>query len=81
MPRAWPSHSRWPAAIRLWQVRVRFDGEDLPTLNAAADLGAIGAFDGSGKAWIGFTASTGITSIDTDILSFAYCSKPGCDAA
>jgi hypothetical protein len=63
------------------EVRVRFDGEELPTLNAAVDLGALGAFDGSGKAWVGFTASTGITSIDADILDFSHCQWPGCDAA
>ena len=34
-----------------------------------------------GRAWVGFTASTGIASIDADLLSFSFCQWPGCDAA
>ena len=40
-----------------------------------------GAMDGTGRAWVGFTAATGISSIDADLLSFAFCQHPGCDAA
>ena len=70
-----------------WQVyaegklSVRFDGEAEPTLSADVDLGAAGAIDSSGRAWVGFTASTGISSIDADLLSFAFCQYPACDAA
>ena len=39
------------------------------------------ATDAEGRAWVGFAAATGIASIDTDLLSFAFCQHPGCDAA
>lgn len=42
------------------------------------DLAALGAADAAGASWVGFTASTGATSIDADLLSFAFCETPGC---
>ena len=63
------------------KLSVHFDGEAEPTLSANVDLGAAGAIDSSGRAWVGFTASTGISSIDADLLSFAFCQYPACDAA
>ena len=30
-----------------------------------------------GRAWVGFTAATGIASMDADLLSFAYTQYPG----
>jgi hypothetical protein len=44
-------------------------------------LSAIGAVDAAGYAWVGFTAATGGTSLDADLLDFAFCSRPGCTAA
>ena len=64
------------------ELRIRFDGEELPSLSVEnLDLAQHGVFDAQGKAWIGFTASTGISSIDTDLLSFSFCQHPGCGAA
>ena len=62
-------------------MRVKFNHESSPSLSLPIDLGTAGAYDADGNAWIGFTAASGITSIDTDLLSFAFCSSPGmCDA-
>ena len=63
------------------QLSVYFDGETEPTLRADVDLRAAGAMDEAGRAWVGFTAATGVASIDADLLSFAFCQHPGCDAA
>ena len=60
------------------EISVRFDGEAAPTLLAPVDLAALGAVDGAGEAWVGFTAATGITSIDADLVSFAFCHSVGC---
>ena len=63
------------------RLTVHFDGEEQPSLVAPLNLAAAGAMDGNGRAWVGFTASTGITSIDADLLAFAFCQHPGCGAA
>ena len=60
------------------ELSVWLDGEDEPSLTAMVDLAALGAADAAGASWVGFTASTGATSIDADLLSFAFCETPGC---
>ena len=62
------------------ELAVWLDGEVEPSLAAPLELGALGAADASGSSWVGFTASTGQTSIDADLLSFAFCETPGCEA-
>ena len=62
------------------QLRVHFDHEPSPSLVTALDLAQEGIADGAGRSWIGFTAASGMTSIDADLLSFKFCSTPGCDA-
>lgn len=65
------------------QLDVFLDDENDPSIVVQGlDLSAIGVADGAGKAWIGFTAASGhASSIDTDLLEFAVCQKPGCEAA
>ena len=61
---------------------IYFDGEAEPSFGVQDfHLDQHNAFDANGAAWIGFTASTGIASIDTDLLAFSFCRFPGCDAA
>ena len=60
------------------EISVRFDGERVPSLVVTADLAALGAVDAAGDAWVGFTAATGVTSIDADLVSFVYCFSAGC---
>ena len=62
------------------RLQVSIDGERTPFLVVPVDLAAVGAMDARGKAWVGFTAATGISSIDADLLSFSYCQHPGCGA-
>jgi hypothetical protein len=62
-------------------VSVFLDGEEDPSLSHPLNLSAIGAVDAAGYAWVGFTAATGGTSLDADLLDFAFCSRPGCTAA
>ena len=62
-------------------VSVFLDGEEDPSLSHPLNMSAIGAVDAAGYAWVGFTAATGGTSLDADLLDFAFCSRPGCTAA
>ena len=63
------------------RLQVYLDGEIQPTITANINLTAHNVADTQGKAWVGFTASTGISSIDTDLTAFSFCEFPGCDAA
>jgi len=60
------------------ELSVFLDGQTTPSLVRAVNLTSIGAVDSAGHAWVGFTAATGGTSIDADLLSFEFCSRPGC---
>ncbi len=55
-------------------LRVFFDGASSPTLTVNVDLGAVNGgsiFDGSGRAWVGFTAATGGAWNDHDVMSWS----------
>ena len=39
---------------------------------------AIDAGIAAADAWVGFTAATGVASMDADVLSFAFCQWPHC---
>ena len=32
----------------------------------------------SGRSWVGFTASTGVASMDADLIDFSFCARPEC---
>ena len=57
-------------------MQIKIDGEAVPSLTTRVNFTSAGAHDAAGNAWVGFTASTGITSLDTDLLSFSFCSSP-----
>ena len=59
---------------------VFFDHEALPSLQTTVNLTAHGVTDSAGLAWVGFTASSGLASMDADVTSFAFCQRPGCTA-
>eukprot|EP00299_Pterocystis_sp_00344_P011808 c5573_g1_i2.p1 GENE.c5573_g1_i2~~c5573_g1_i2.p1 ORF type:complete len:516 (-),score=120.30 c5573_g1_i2:19-1524(-) len=42
------------------------------------DLQEMGVLDANGKAYIGFTGSTGLAAQNQDILSWSFCQLPGC---
>ncbi len=61
-------------------VTIFLDGEQDPSLSYPLNLSTLGAVDAAGNAWVGFTSATGGTSLDVDLLGFAFCSRPGCAA-
>ena len=71
-----------PHALRIVytgkDLTVYVDSDPRPTLVTPLDLRALGVVGLDDLAWVGFTAATGVTSIDADLLSFAYCYEPGC---
>lgn len=68
----------------LHQVRIRyrpgvllvfFDGSDAPTIDLAINLQNINGdniLDGSGDAWVGFTAGTGLATENHDVESWSF---------
>ena len=62
------------------QVYVFTNRAATPAFVTSVDLPAIGAVDADGLSWVGFTASTGLASMDVDLLDFAFCQHVGCTA-
>ena len=58
-------------------LSVYLDHEEAPALQTHVDL-AIDAGIAAADAWVGFTAATGVASMDADVLSFAFCQWPHC---
>ena len=58
-------------------LSVHLDHEEAPALQTHVDL-AIDAGIAAADAWVGFTAATGVASMDADVLSFAFCQWPHC---
>ena len=61
---------------RAW-LHLFLDHETFPALALPLSLSDAGVLDGAGMAWVGFTASTGVASMDADLLSFAFTQYPG----
>ena len=71
-------------------VRVRLAGGALsiyvdhdPTAslmvpNLADHLGNSAFAGADGASWVGFTASTGVASMNADLLDFSFCARPEC---
>ena len=71
-------------------VRVRLAGDALsiyvdndPTAslivpNLVDRLGDSTFAGADGTSWVGFTASTGVASMDADLLDFSFCARPEC---
>ena len=60
-------------------MQIYFDGRATPTLTAAVTLTSINGasiLDAQGKAWIGFTAATGGSANNHDILSWSLTPSP-----
>ena len=73
-----PHHVRltYTVTSEAWLL-LYLDYEDVPAMGLPLALDEKGVFDEQGQAWVGFTAATGIASMDADLLSFAYTQYPG----
>ena len=58
-------------------LHLFLDHETYPALALPLSLSDAGVLDEAGMAWVGFTASTGVASMDADLLSFAFTQYPG----
>ena len=58
-------------------LHLFLDHETFPALALPLSLSDAGVLDEAGMAWVGFTASTGVASMDADLLSFAFTQYPG----
>jgi len=65
-----------PLAGHAW-LQLFLDHETFPALALPLSLSEAGVLDETGMAWVGFTASTGVASMDADLLSFAFTQYPG----
>ena len=58
-------------------LHLFLDHETFPAFGLPLSLSDAGMLDEAGMAWVGFTASTGVASMDADLLSFAFTQYPG----
>ena len=73
-----PHHVRVLYAGALLSVFI--DHDALPAFAVPLDLAAHAAVGEDGHSWVGFTASTGLASMDADVLSFTFCGTALCTA-
>ena len=60
------------------RLQLFLDGSQTPLLVVDVDLNDLGILDSSGKAWMGFTSSTGLVSENHDLLRWKFCQYPEC---
>ena len=71
--RRFPLHPLTSPYIEQAWLSLYLDHETVPALALPLNLSdSLGLGAHQGRAWVGFTAATGVASMDADLLSFAF---------